>query len=60
VPILDVEPDQTSSTTTKGKAIQPIQDDRQEVVGDMSVSTGQKKDRKAPSSADISDHEGPT
>ena len=53
VPILD----QPSSTTTKGKGIQPMQDDRQEVLGDMSVSTGQKKDHEAPSSADISDRE---
>jgi len=41
VPIQDDEPDQPSSTTqTKGKEIQPIQDDRQEVLGDRSVSTG--------------------
>jgi len=41
VPILDAEPDQPSSTTqTEGKGIQPIQDDRQEVLGDMNVSTG--------------------
>jgi len=41
VPIQDDEPDQPSSTTqAKGKEIQPIQDDRQEVLGDRSVSTG--------------------
>jgi len=61
VPILDDEPDQPSSIMqTKGKEIQPIQDDRQEVLGDMSVSTGQNEDREAPSSADISDREGST
>jgi len=59
VPILDDEPDQPSSTMqTKGKEIQPIQDDRQEVLGDRSVSTGQNEDREVPSSADISDREG--
>jgi len=61
VPILDDEPDQPSSTTqTKGKEIQPMQDDRQEVLGDMSISTEQNEDREAPSSADISDREGST
>ena len=49
VPILDVELDQPSSTTqTKGKEIQPIQDDRQEVLGDRSVSTGRMKTATRP------------
>jgi len=61
VPILDVVPDQPSSTTqTEGKKIQPIQDDRQEVLGDGSISTGRNEDRKAPSSANISDRERST
>ena len=61
VPILDAEPDQPSSTTqTEGKETQPIQVDRQEVLGDMSVSTGQNEYREAPSSADISDRERST
>jgi len=61
VPILDNEPDQPSSIMqTKGKEIQPIQDDRQEILGDRSVSTGQNEDREVPSSADISDREGAT
>ena len=61
MPILDVGPDQPSSPTqTEGKEIQPMQDDRQEVLGDRSVSTGQDEDREAPSSADISDREGST
>jgi len=56
VPILDVVPDQPSSTTqTESKEIQPIQDDRQDVLGDGSVSTGRNEDREAPSSTDISD-----
>jgi len=61
VPILDDEPDQPSSTMqTEGKEIQPIQDDRQEVLGDRSVSTGWNEDREAPSSTDISDRERST
>jgi len=61
VPILDVVPDQPSSTTqTKSKEIQPIQDDRQEVLEDGSVSTGQSEDREAPSSAEISNRERST
>jgi len=60
VPILDDEPDQPSSTITKGKEIQPIQDDRQEVLGDRSISTGRNEDREAPSNAHISDRERST
>jgi len=61
VPILDVVPDQPSSPIqTASKESQPIQDDRQEVLGDGSVSTGQSADREAPSSAEISDHERST
>ena len=61
VPILDVVPDQPSSTMqTQGKEIQPIQDDRQEVLGDGSISTGRSEDREAPSSAEISDRERST
>jgi len=56
VPILDVVPDQPSSTMqTWSKEIQPIRDDRQEVLENGSVSTGRNEDREAPSSADISD-----
>jgi len=51
-------PDQPSSPIqTASKESQPIQDDRQEVLGDGSVSTGQSADCEAPSGADISDHE---
>ena len=61
VPILDDVPDQPSSPIqTESKESQPIQDDRQEVLGDGSVSTGQSADREAPPSAEISDHERPT
>ena len=61
VPILDDVPDQPSSPMqTKSKESQPIQDDRQEVLGDGSVSTGQSADREAPSNAEISDHERST
>jgi len=61
VPIPDVVPDQPSSTMpTEGKKIQPIQDDRQEVLGDGSASTKRSEDREAPSSADISDRERST
>jgi len=41
VPTLDDVPDQPSSPIpTASKESQPIQDDRQEVLGDGSVSTG--------------------
>ena len=57
VPIDDV-PDQPSSPVqTESKESQPIQDDRQEVLGDRSVSTGQHADHEAPSDADIGDRE---
>ena len=57
VPIDDV-PDQPSSLIqTESKESQPIQDDRQEVLEDRSVSTGQNADREAPSDVDIGDHE---
>jgi len=61
VPILDDVPDQPSSPLqTASKESQPIQDDRQEVLGDGSVSTGQSADREAPFNAEISDHERST
>jgi len=61
VPILDDVPDQPSSPLqTASKESQPIQDDRQEVLGDGSVSTGRNTDREAPSSAEISDRERST
>ena len=47
VPIVDDVPDQPSSPIqTESKESQPIQDDRQEVLGDGSVSTGQSADRE--------------
>ena len=60
VPILDDVPDQPlSPIQTKSKESQPIQNDRQEVLGG-SVSTGQSADREAPSNAEISDRERST
>jgi len=60
VPIDDV-PDQPSlPVQTQSKESQPIQDDRQEVLDDKSVSTGRSKDREAPSSADTSDYKEST
>ena len=57
VPIDDV-PDQPSSLIqTESEESQPIQGNRQEVLGDRSVSTGQSADHEVPSNADISDHE---
>ena len=45
VPTLDDVPDQPSSPMPIAiKESQPIQDDRQEVLGDGSVSTGQRVD----------------
>jgi len=61
VPILDDVPDQPSSPIqTESRESQPIQDDRQEVLGDRSISTGQSADREAPSNAEISDRERST
>ena len=57
VPIDDV-PDQPSSPVqTESKESQPIQDDRQEVLKDRSVSTGQHADHEVPSDANIGDRE---
>jgi len=61
VPILDDVPDQPSlPIPTASKESQPIQDDRQEVLGDGSVSTGQSADHEAPFNAEISDREKST
>jgi len=58
VSILDDAPDQPSSPVqTESEESQPIQGNRQEVLGDRSVSTGQSADHEVPSNADISDHE---
>ena len=61
VPTLDDVPDQPSSPIpTASKESQPIQDDRQEVLEDGSVSTGQRADHEAPFNADVSDREKST
>jgi len=61
VPILDDVPDQPSSPIpTASNESQPSQDDRQEVLGDGSVSTGHSEDREAPSNAERNDRERST
>ena len=61
MPTLDDVPDQPSlPIPTASKESQPIQDDRQEVLGDGSVSTGQRADHEAPFNADVSNREKST
>jgi len=56
VPTLDDVPDQPSSPMpTATKESQPIQDDRQEVLGDGGMSTEPSADHEASFNADISD-----